>query len=75
MSWTRTNFAAYSVEFSPFRPDLLAVGSAKYYGIVGNGMTLLEKILDAESNVLTQFLFYDLPIIQKYLDTKRQQIL
>eukprot|EP00927_Polykrikos_kofoidii_P039499 TRINITY_DN33865_c0_g1_i1.p1 TRINITY_DN33865_c0_g1~~TRINITY_DN33865_c0_g1_i1.p1 ORF type:complete len:331 (+),score=52.82 TRINITY_DN33865_c0_g1_i1:156-1148(+) len=37
MSWIPTPFAGYSVEFSPFRGNLLAVGTAQYYGIVGNG--------------------------------------
>lgn len=35
--WAPTPFAGYSVEFSPFRRDLLAVGTAQYYGMVGNG--------------------------------------
>ena len=35
--WTRTHFAGYACEFSPFREDLLAVSTAQYYGIVGNG--------------------------------------
>eukprot|EP00397_Hematodinium_sp_SG-2012_P046562 GEMP01052654.1.p1 GENE.GEMP01052654.1~~GEMP01052654.1.p1 ORF type:complete len:335 (+),score=29.33 GEMP01052654.1:124-1128(+) len=35
--WGRIDFAGYSCEFSPFRGDLLAVGSAQYFGIVGNG--------------------------------------
>eukprot|EP00396_MALV-II-16_sp_LP-1_P000110 gene110-337_t len=37
MAWLSTNFATYAVEFSPFRGDLIAVSSAQYYGIVGNG--------------------------------------
>lgn len=37
MAWAATPFAGYSVEFSPFRGNLLAVGTAQYYGIVGNG--------------------------------------
>ena len=36
-SGARSNFACYSVQFSPFRPDLIAVAAAQYYGIVGNG--------------------------------------
>jgi len=37
MSWLSTPFAGYSCEFSPFHGNLLAVGTAQYYGIVGNG--------------------------------------
>mmetsp|Transcript_14592 Transcript_14592/g.37770 ORF Transcript_14592/g.37770 Transcript_14592/m.37770 type:complete len:329 (+) Transcript_14592:76-1062(+) len=37
MSWLPTGFAGYSCEFSPFHGNLIAVGTAQYYGIVGNG--------------------------------------
>mmetsp|Transcript_66649 Transcript_66649/g.124419 ORF Transcript_66649/g.124419 Transcript_66649/m.124419 type:complete len:331 (-) Transcript_66649:161-1153(-) len=37
MAWIGTDFPGYSCEFSPFHPNLLAVGTAQYYGIVGNG--------------------------------------
>jgi len=37
MSWLATPFAGYSCEWSPFHANLLAVGTAQYYGIVGNG--------------------------------------
>lgn len=37
MAWVSTPFCGYSVEFSPFRGNLLAVGTAQYFGIVGNG--------------------------------------
>lgn len=37
MSWLPTPFPVYSCEFSPFHANLLAVGTAQYYGIVGNG--------------------------------------
>mmetsp|Transcript_2945 Transcript_2945/g.8296 ORF Transcript_2945/g.8296 Transcript_2945/m.8296 type:complete len:329 (+) Transcript_2945:80-1066(+) len=37
MPWVPTPFAGYSCEFSPFHPNLIAVGTAQYYGIVGNG--------------------------------------
>lgn len=37
MPWLPTPFAGYSCEFSPFHGNLLAVGTAQYYGIVGNG--------------------------------------
>ena len=41
-----TGFCAYSVEFSPFLPDLLAVGTAQYFGIV-----LRKCRADAEQGV------------------------
>lgn len=37
MAWHHLNHAGYSVQFSPFRKDLIAVGSAQFYGIAGNG--------------------------------------
>mmetsp|Transcript_107207 Transcript_107207/g.298619 ORF Transcript_107207/g.298619 Transcript_107207/m.298619 type:complete len:329 (-) Transcript_107207:95-1081(-) len=37
MPWVATPFAGYSCEFSPFHANLLAVSTAQYYGIVGNG--------------------------------------
>jgi len=37
MTWLPTPFAGYSCEFSPFHANLLAVSTAQYYGIVGNG--------------------------------------
>jgi len=37
MTWAPTPFAGYSCEFSPYHPNLLAVSTAQYYGIVGNG--------------------------------------
>lgn len=37
MSWSATPFAGYSCEFSPYHRNLLAVGTAQYFGIVGNG--------------------------------------
>jgi len=37
MSWLQTPFAGYSCEFSPFHANLLAVGTAQYYGLTGNG--------------------------------------
>lgn len=46
--WLRTNFAGYSCEFSPFHPNLLAVSSAQYYGIVGNGQL---QIFDLQSKM------------------------
>mmetsp|Transcript_54731 Transcript_54731/g.159012 ORF Transcript_54731/g.159012 Transcript_54731/m.159012 type:complete len:332 (-) Transcript_54731:10-1005(-) len=37
MSWLGIPFAGQTCEFSPFHGNLLAVGTAQYYGIVGNG--------------------------------------
>lgn len=37
MAWIPTPFAGYSCEFSPFHGNLLAISTAQYYGIVGNG--------------------------------------
>eukprot|EP00913_Durusdinium_trenchii_P033992 g31819.t1 len=37
MSWFGIPFCGYSCEFSPFRGNLLAVGTGQYFGIVGNG--------------------------------------
>ena len=41
--WLDTGLCAYSVEFSPFLPDLLAVGTAQYFGIVGNGKQIVLR--------------------------------
>ncbi|CAD7929921.1 unnamed protein product [Amoebophrya sp. A25] len=35
--WGRSDCAIYATEFSPFRGDLLAVGAAQFFGIVGSG--------------------------------------
>lgn len=42
---TRTEgFANYSVKYSPFYPDRLAVASAQNFGLVGNGrLHLLQQ--------------------------------
>mmetsp|Transcript_19901 Transcript_19901/g.46979 ORF Transcript_19901/g.46979 Transcript_19901/m.46979 type:complete len:330 (-) Transcript_19901:96-1085(-) len=37
MSWFSVPFCGYSCEFSPFRGNLLAIGTGQYFGIVGNG--------------------------------------
>ena len=33
----RSDFAAYSVEFSPFEPAKVAIACSQYFGIIGNG--------------------------------------
>jgi peroxin-7 len=40
----RSDFACYSVKFSPFDPYLIAISTAQYYGIVGNGRQLICRI-------------------------------
>ena len=37
MAIYRTQFAAYSVAFSPFEPGKVAACSSQYFGVVGNG--------------------------------------
>jgi peroxin-7 len=45
MNGTRLQFSGYSVQFSPFKSNILAVASSQYYGIAGNGRV---TILDTE---------------------------
>ena len=40
----RSDFACYSVRFSPFDPTLIAISTAQYYGIVGNGRQLICRV-------------------------------
>ncbi|RQM09536.1 hypothetical protein DD237_007240 [Peronospora effusa] len=42
---TQTQFHGYSVEFSPFVDTLVAVGTAQYFGIVGNGRQYVYEML------------------------------
>jgi peroxin-7 len=44
----RTQFCGYSVKFSPFRENLIAVATSQYYGIAGNGRV---SILDLTSQL------------------------
>ena len=46
------NFAANGVEFSPFRPDLLAVCSSQYFSLVGNGKLSILRISSNEQSNL-----------------------
>ncbi|CAI5745371.1 unnamed protein product [Peronospora destructor] len=41
----QTTFHGYSVEFSPFVDNLVAVGTAQYFGIVGNGRQYVYEML------------------------------
>lgn len=38
MAVYKTPFSGYSVAFSPFEADKVAVATSQYFGIVGNGM-------------------------------------
>lgn len=48
MNRKRTEFCGYSVKFSPFKDNLLALASSQYYGIAGNGRV---SILDISRNL------------------------
>ena len=46
----------YSVEFSPFRDGLLAVGASQYFGIVGNGRQyILQQIPGTQTIQMVRF--------------------
>ncbi|RHY87798.1 hypothetical protein DYB35_004165 [Aphanomyces astaci] len=40
-----TEFSGYAVEFSPFHEHWVAVGTAQYFGIIGNGQTVVMELL------------------------------
>ncbi|RHY59350.1 hypothetical protein DYB38_000525 [Aphanomyces astaci] len=40
-----TEFNGYAVEFSPFHEHWVAVGTAQYFGIIGNGQTVVMELL------------------------------
>ncbi|TYZ60179.1 hypothetical protein PybrP1_012088 [[Pythium] brassicae (nom. inval.)] len=42
---TLTELHGYAVEFSPFADNLLAVGAAQYFGIIGNGRQSVYEML------------------------------
>ncbi|RLN98865.1 hypothetical protein BBJ28_00008025 [Nothophytophthora sp. Chile5] len=44
---TQTELHGYAVEFSPFMDNLVAVGTAQYFGIVGNGRQHVFEMLPA----------------------------
>ncbi|KAG2784652.1 hypothetical protein JG687_00002931 [Phytophthora cactorum] len=44
---TQTELHGYAVEFSPFVDNLVAVGTAQYFGIVGNGRQHVYEMLPA----------------------------
>lgn len=58
MSNFRTPFCGYSVQFSPYEESKLAVATAQYFGVVGNGMLHilvasprgLQQIYSVETN-------------------------
>ena len=47
----RSDFACYSVKFSPFDPSLVAVSTSQYFGIVGNGRQLVCRIIPGNDQV------------------------
>ena len=49
----RTDFAGYSVKFSPFRQDIFAIATAQHFGMVGNGKLV---IANTRGQVLSQVL-------------------
>jgi len=51
MALFRTRFCGYAVEFSPFEGRRLAVATAQYFGVVGNGQV---HVLDHSGPVPTE---------------------
>ena len=53
------DFAGYSMAWSPFLPNRLAVAASQYYGIVGNGRKTLfdgRKRLTLRSSLLSSLI-------------------
>jgi peroxin-7 len=40
----KTAFNGYSVEYSPFEEEKIAVATSQHFGIIGNGFSFLLKI-------------------------------
>ncbi|ETV96032.1 hypothetical protein, variant [Aphanomyces invadans] len=40
-----TDFSGYAVEFSPFHEHWVAVGTAQYFGIIGNGQAVAMELM------------------------------
>lgn len=59
MSWIGTGFAGYSCEFSPFHANLIAVGTAQYYGIVGNGKLHVYDMSGGQAVPIAEWLTND----------------
>lgn len=59
MAWAGTPFCGYSVEFSPFHGNLLAVGTAQYFGIVGNGRLQVMDIASGQPVPVCDWLSQD----------------
>jgi len=49
----KTPFCGYSVAFSPFEADKLAVATSQYFGIVGNGMLHILQLGQGLTDVYT----------------------
>ena len=50
-----TEFHPYSVEFSPFEENKLAVGASQHFGIVGNGRQFILQLTDKGIRELAHF--------------------
>ncbi len=55
----RPGFASYSVKFSPFVPDRLAIATAQYYGVVGNGRLEIVELGPQGARGVREFLTKD----------------
>lgn len=56
MSWIPIQFAGYSCEFSPFHANLIAVSTAQFYGIVGNGRLHVYDISGGRANPVAEWM-------------------
>lgn len=45
MQLIKTQFSGYSVQFSPFHENLIAVATSQYYGIAGNGRVVVYDLM------------------------------
>ena len=48
-----SDFASYSVEFSPYDPNLLTVATSQYFGIIGNGRQVVLRV-DPATNCMAE---------------------
>lgn len=58
LSHFRSPFSGYSVAFSPFHRNMLAVASSQYYGIAGNGRVTIFD-MDRTASPMAEFLTRD----------------
>jgi peroxin-7 len=54
----KTSFNGYSVEYSPFEDDKIAVATAQHFGIIGNGRLYLLQV-DKEENKIEKLNSFD----------------